>query len=238
MTCVIKLDNIYKDYNIAGDNIYHALKGLNLEVNKGDFVAIMGPSGCGKTTTMNIIGCLDTATSGKYYLNNKDISNATSDELANIRNKSLGFVFQGFNLLQKRSVFDNVALPLIYSDHFISNHKEKIVNILKAVKLDKFMTHYPSQLSGGMQQRTAIARALINDPAVLLADEPTGNLDTNTSIEIMRIFQELNDKYGITIVMVTHEPDIGRYAKRLVLIRDGTKQFDDTIEKAIKDGLI
>lgn len=229
---IIKIEHIYKDYQLTSELTQPVLKDINLVVHKGEFVSIMGPSGSGKSTFMNILGCLDSPTKGSYYLNGKNVANLNGDELANIRNRYIGFVFQGFNLLNRRTIFDNVTMPMTYKNANNQEKREKAVKMLEAVKLGKYIDHYPTQISGGMQQRVAIARALINDPTVIFADEPTGNLDTKTSDEIMDIFCELNEKMNISIVMVTHEPDIARYTKRLVFIRDGIKEYDCSIEEA------
>jgi putative ABC transport system ATP-binding protein len=199
-----------------------AVRGVSLEINRGEFVALMGASGSGKSTLMNILGCLDRPTSGRYVLDDADVSVLGRDELADIRNHKLGFVFQSFNLLPRTSARENVELPLLYGVHRLTSAqlREKADAVLASVGLSGREDHHPSQLSGGQQQRVAIARALVNDPEVVLADEPTGNLDSRTSVEIMGIFQQLNER-GITIVMVTHEPDIAAYARRNVVMRDG-----------------
>lgn len=235
---LIDLKNIYKDYILSGGLTQKVLKGINLEVERGEFVSIMGPSGSGKSTFMNILGCLDKPTSGDYFLNNENVANLDMNKLAEIRRNQIGFVFQGFNLLQRRCILDNVTLPLIYCGISAEERKSRGIQILKSVGLEKYEYHHPNQLSGGMQQRVAIARALINNPNVIFADEPTGNLDSKTSDEIMRIFQDLNKEKHITIVMVTHEPDIAEYSKRLVHIKDGVKEFDGTIEEAKKTKFI
>jgi len=199
----------------------HALRGVNLTVRPGEFVALMGASGSGKSTLMNTLGCLDTPTSGTYLLDGVDVGRLSRNERADLRNQKLGFVFQGFNLLPRTSAVENVELPLMYDrTSRVTHPRKRAIEALERVGLGGRLDHQPSQLSGGQQQRVAIARALVNDPAVILADEPTGNLDTRTSIEVMHLFQELNDQ-GITIVLVTHEPDIARYAKRIVELRDG-----------------
>lgn len=199
----------------------HALRGVNLTVRSGEFVALMGSSGSGKSTLMNTLGCLDTPTSGTYLLDGVDVGRLSRNERADLRNQKLGFVFQGFNLLPRTSAVENVELPLMYDrTSRVTHPRKRAIEALERVGLGGRLDHQPSQLSGGQQQRVAIARALVNDPAVILADEPTGNLDTRTSIEVMHLFQELNDQ-GITIVLVTHEPDIARYAKRIVELRDG-----------------
>ena len=229
---VIKIENIYKSYILLNNIEYPVLKNINLTVKKGDFVAIMGPSGSGKSTFMNILGCLDSPTQGSYYLDRENVATMEADKLADIRNSKIGFVFQGFNLLQRRNICDNVTLPLIYSNIPYVERRERAEKILESVNLKGYADHFPNQLSGGMQQRVAIARALINNPKVIFADEPTGNLDSKTSDEIMKIFQNLNEDYGITIVMVTHENDIANYTKRFVFIKDGIKEVDCSIADA------
>ncbi|GGC14340.1 ABC transporter ATP-binding protein [Dyadobacter sediminis] len=221
---IIETSDIAKRY-IMGSEVIQALKSVTISVNKGEYVAFMGPSGSGKSTLMNIIGCLDTPTTGKYILNNKDVSDMTENELAEIRNKEIGFVFQTFNLLPRMSSLDNVALPLIYAGLSKSDRTEKAMLSLKNVGLENRAGHKPNELSGGQRQRVAIARALVNDPSILLADEPTGNLDTKTSYEIMDLFDQLYSK-GNTIVMVTHEEDIAHYAHRIVRLRDGLVESD------------
>ena len=218
---VVKLTDVHKTYR-TGDVEVHAVRGVSLEIQRGEFVALMGASGSGKSTLMNILGCLDRPTSGRYLLDDADVSALDRDQLADIRNHKLGFVFQSFNLLPRTSARENVELPLLYGTHRLTNAqlREKADAVLASVGLDGREDHHPSQLSGGQQQRVAIARALVNDPEVVLADEPTGNLDSRTSVEIMGIFQQLNER-GITIIMVTHEPDIAAYARRNVVMRDG-----------------
>ena len=218
---LVRLADVHKVYR-TGEMEVPAVRGVSLEIKKGEFVALMGASGSGKSTLMNILGCLDRPSSGHYFLDDADVSGLNRDQLAEIRNRKLGFVFQSFNLLARTSARENAELPLIYSEHRLSHAhlREKADRVLASVGLTGREDHFPSQLSGGQQQRVAIARALINDPEVLLADEPTGNLDSQTSIEIMEIFQELNE-HGITIIMVTHEQDIAAYAKRNVIMRDG-----------------
>jgi putative ABC transport system ATP-binding protein len=218
---VVKLIDVHKTYR-TGEVEVPAVRGVSLEIKRGEFVALMGASGSGKSTLMNVLGCLDRPTRGQYLLDNTDVSHLNRDQLADIRNGKLGFVFQSFNLLPRTSARENVELPLLYGQHQLSNQqlRERADRVLASVGLQGREEHHPSQLSGGQQQRVAIARALINDPEVLLADEPTGNLDSRTSIEIMGIFQELNGR-GITIVMVTHESDIAAYAQRNVVLRDG-----------------
>jgi len=230
MAAVIKLENIHKTYH-TGEVDVLAVRGVSLEIGQGEFVAIMGASGSGKSTMMNIIGCLDRPTEGRYFLDGTDVSHLDRDELAAIRNKKLGFVFQGFNLLSRTSALENVELPLLYThDHVTADmQRERAVHALEIVGLADRADHHPNQLSGGQQQRVAIARALVNSPSVLLADEPTGNLDTRTSAEVMGVFQKLNDE-GITIVMVTHELDIASYTKRNVIMRDGVVVNDALVE--------
>jgi putative ABC transport system ATP-binding protein len=221
MKPVIKLEDIHKTYQ-TGEVEVKAVRGVSLEIFKGEFVALMGASGSGKSTMMNTLGCLDRPTGGKYFLDDVDVSGLDRDELADIRNQKIGFVFQGFNLLARTSALENVELPMLYVRQHAngeSNH-ERAMKALEIVGLAQRADHTPSQLSGGQQQRVAIARALANRPSLLLADEPTGNLDTRTSIEIMGVFQKLNDQ-GITIVMVTHELDIAQYTKRMIVMRDG-----------------
>lgn len=224
---VIKIDNLYKIYHLGEEDVVNALDGVSLSIWKNDFVAIMGPSGSGKSTMMNILGCLDTPTSGKYILNGTDVSKMNDGELADVRNKEIGFVFQSFNLLPKYSALENVALPMIYAGATKHERLEKAKKSLNIVGLAERMSHKPSELSGGQKQRVAIARALINDPTIILADEPTGNLDTKTSIEIMKIFEEIY-KTGNTIILVTHEEDIAKFARRIVKLRDGKIESDVT----------
>lgn len=223
---VVSLIDVHKTYR-TGEVDVHAVRGVSLEIKKGEFVALMGASGSGKSTLMNILGCLDRPTSGRYVLDQHDVSSLNRDQLADIRNRKLGFVFQGFNLLPRTTARENVELPLLYGVHRLTNVqlREKADRVLASVGLEGREEHHPSQLSGGQQQRVAIARALINEPEVILADEPTGNLDSRTSVEIMGIFQQLNDR-GITIIMVTHEADIALYARRNVVMRDGIVRDD------------
>ena len=227
---VIEVKNLYKTYFMEGGNSYPVLKDINFQINEGEFVAIMGPSGSGKSTLMNTLGCLDKPTSGIYQIDEQVVSSMNDDQLAEIRNKKIGFVFQGFNLLMKRTLLDNVCIPLIYAGYDLEEQHKRARDMLTHVKLGNFVDRFPNQISGGMQQRVAIARALINNPTLILADEPTGNLDTKTSIEIMDLFTELN-KEGKTIVLVTHEPDIANYAKRLIYILDGVVHYDGPVEE-------
>jgi putative ABC transport system ATP-binding protein len=226
---VIRLENIRKVYQ-TGEVEVHAVRGVTLSIARGEFVAIMGSSGSGKSTLMNTIGCLDRATSGNYFLDSVDVLGLNRDELADIRNSKIGFVFQGFNLLSRTSALENVELPMLYVRHSIPHHEqvERASKALEIVGLAGRADHHPNQLSGGQQQRVAIARALVNQPALLLADEPTGNLDTQTSIEIMGVFQKLNEQ-GITVIMVTHELDIASYAKRNIIMRDGQVVSDKLV---------
>ena len=224
MSSIIETTAVAKRY-IMGSEVIDALKTVTISVKKGEYVAFMGPSGSGKSTLMNIIGCLDTPTAGKYILNGKDVSDMSENELAEIRNKEIGFVFQTFNLLPRMSSLENVALPLIYAGFSKADRTEKAMATLKSVGLDNRGGHRPNELSGGQRQRVAIARALVNNPSILLADEPTGNLDSKTSYEIMDLFDQLHAK-GNTIVMVTHEEDIARYAHRIVRLRDGLVESD------------
>jgi putative ABC transport system ATP-binding protein len=216
---IILVDNLHKIYKM-GDIDVHALRGISLKVRRGEFVSVMGPSGSGKSTFMNIIGCLDKPTKGSYFLDGNEVSLLDKDELSEIRNKKIGFIFQNFNLLSRTTALENVELPLIYNNT-PSNRRNKLAKeALSKVGLEGWEKHYPSQLSGGQQQRVAIARAIINEPSIILADEPTGNLDTDTSMEIMEIFRTLNNQ-GKTIVMVTHDNEIAEYAQRIILFRDG-----------------
>jgi putative ABC transport system ATP-binding protein len=230
VAAVIKLEDVHKTY-YTGEVEVPAVRGVSLDIAQGEFVAIMGASGSGKSTMMNIIGCLDRPTQGRYFLDGVDVSHLDRDDLAAIRNKKLGFVFQGFNLLSRTSALENVELPMLYThDHIGSaRQRELAVHALQIVGLADRADHHPNQLSGGQQQRVAIARALVNTPSVLLADEPTGNLDTRTSAEIMGVFQKLNNE-GITIVMVTHELDIASYTKRNVIMRDGLVVNDTLVQ--------
>ena len=233
MKPVIKLEDIHKTYQ-TGEVEVKAVRGVSLEIFQGEFVALMGASGSGKSTMMNTLGCLDRPTGGKYFLDDIDVAQLNRDELADIRNLKIGFVFQGFNLLARTSALENVELPMLYTRHRLEgeSRRERALKALETVGLGARAGHTPNQLSGGQQQRVAIARALSNRPALLLADEPTGNLDTRTSIEIMGVFQKLNDQ-GITIVMVTHELDIAHYTKRMVVMRDGKVVSDAPVENRL-----
>jgi len=220
MQNIVLLDTVSKFYSM-GEIKVTALNGVSLSIKKGEFIAIMGASGSGKSTLMNVMGCLDTPSIGKYYLEGIEVSLLSKNELAEIRNKKLGFVFQNFNLLSRTTVQENIELPLIYSKNISNSNKDKINHIMEILGLEKLQRNYPNQLSGGQQQRVAIARAIINNPTLLLADEPTGNLDSATGIEVMKIFQELNEKIEITIVIITHELDIAKYAHRRIILKDG-----------------
>ncbi len=222
---VIQTQNISKIYRMGSETV-EALKSVSININKGEYVAFMGPSGSGKSTLMNIIGCLDTPTAGTYELSGQNVSDMSENELAEIRNKEIGFVFQTFNLLPRQSSLENVALPLIYAGFNKAERQERALEVLNSVALGDRAYHKPNELSGGQRQRVAIARALVNNPSIILADEPTGNLDTKTSYEIMELFQRLHDD-GNTIVMVTHEDDIAQYAHRIVRMRDGLIETDE-----------
>lgn len=224
MAKIIETHEITKTYKM-GDNIVNALQGVSITINKGEYVAFMGPSGSGKSTLMNIVGCLDSPTSGTYELNNQMVSEMTENELATVRNKEIGFVFQTFNLLPRATALENVALPLIYAGYGKEERMEMAMSALESVSLADRHHHRPNELSGGQRQRVAIARALVNSPSIILADEPTGNLDSKTSYSIMSLFQELHDK-GNTIIMVTHEDDIAHYAHRIIRLRDGLVEWD------------
>lgn len=221
---IIHTQDLARVYHMGTETI-HALRNVSISINKGEYVAFMGPSGSGKSTLMNIIGCLDTPSGGQYILNGKDVSNMTDNELAEIRNKEIGFVFQTFNLLPRSSSLENVALPLVYAGYGKSAREERAMQVLESVGLGARAKHKPNELSGGQRQRVAIARALVNNPSIILADEPTGNLDTKTSHEIMDLFENLYAK-GNTIIMVTHEEDIAKYAHRIVRLRDGLIESD------------
>ncbi len=224
---VIKVEDVHKYYDL-GETKVHALRGINLEIGRGEFVAIRGSSGSGKSTFMNLLGCLDKPTAGRYFLDGTDVAQLDKKALAAIRNRQIGFVFQGFNLLSRTTALENVELPTLYAHIAKEDRLARAQTALTMVGLGDRMDHFPSQLSGGQQQRVAIARALVNRPAILLADEPTGNLDSRTSVEIMQIFQDLNDQ-GLTIVLVTHEPDIAHFAKRTVVFRDGKIRKDEPV---------
>ncbi len=226
---VIELDHIHKTYTM-GDVEVHALRGISLTIREGEFVAIMGTSGSGKSTTMNIIGCLDRPNRGSYILDGQDVSEMSKDDRADIRNRKLGFVFQGFNLLSRTSALENVELPMLYAGIDAAERQRRAAEALSSVGLVGRERSHPNQLSGGQQQRVAIARALVNDPALILADEPTGNLDSRTSVEVMEIFQRLNRERGITLILVTHEHDIADYADRVIVFKDGKIKKDYPIE--------
>jgi putative ABC transport system ATP-binding protein len=227
---VIQLDHIHKTYTMGDVNV-HALRGVSLTIREGEFVAIMGASGSGKSTTMNIIGCLDRPTRGTYILDGQDVSEMSKDERADIRCQKIGFVFQGFNLLARTSALENVELPMLYAGLETSERHRRALEALAAVGLAGREQNHPNQLSGGQQQRVAVARSLVNNPALILADEPTGNLDSRTSVEVMEIFQRLNRERGITLVLVTHEADIAQYAQRIVVFKDGKIKKDYQIEE-------
>lgn len=222
---LIKITDIKRDF-VLGNEIVYVLKGIDLTIYKGEYVALMGPSGSGKSTLMNLLGCLDTPTSGQYILNGKDVSQMHDDELAEIRNTEIGFVFQTFNLLPRTTALDNVALPMIYAGYSKSDRIQRATEVLGQVNLADRMDHQPNQLSGGQRQRVAIARALVNRPSIILADEPTGNLDSKTSVEIMGLFNEIH-KNGNTVILVTHEEDIAAYAHRVIRLRDGIIESDN-----------
>lgn len=224
MANLIKIRNIVRDFEL-GQEIVHVLKDIDLDIEKGEYVAIMGPSGSGKSTLMNLIGCLDTPTSGSYILNGKDVSQMSDDELAEIRNKEIGFVFQTFNLLPRTTALDNVALPMVYAGVSKKDRTERAIEVLNDVGLSDRMDHRPNQLSGGQRQRVAMGRALVNKPSIILADEPTGNLDSKTGVEIMNLLYDIH-KSGNTIIVVTHEEDIASHAQRIIRLRDGMIESD------------
>jgi len=225
---LINITNIKRDF-VLGSEIINVLKGIDLVINKGEYVALMGPSGSGKSTLMNLLGCLDTPTSGSYILNGKDVSQMHDDELAEIRNKEIGFVFQTFNLMPRTSALDNVALPMVYAGYPKSERNIRATEVLTQVNLADRMDHKPNELSGGQRQRVAIARALVNKPSIILADEPTGNLDSKTSEEIMGLFDVIH-KNGNTIILVTHEEDIAAHAHRIIRLRDGLVEKDEQVK--------
>jgi putative ABC transport system ATP-binding protein len=226
---LIAIRDLFKIYNL-GDSEVRALDGVSTAIKKGEFLAIMGPSGSGKSTFMNILGCLDKPTSGEYFLNGENVGNLDRDQLSEIRNREIGFVFQGFNLLARTSALENVELPMLYKGIPNSERRDRALSALKRVGLDGREHHHPNQLSGGQQQRVAIARAMVNQAPIILADEPTGNLDTKTSLEIMDLFTRLNGEEGITVIIVTHEPDIAEYCKRVVRFLDG-KMVSDVVKQ-------
>lgn len=223
---LIKIRDIKRDFILGNETVY-VLKGIDLDIRKGEYVALMGPSGSGKSTLMNLLGCLDTPTSGQYILNGKQVSDMHDDELAEIRNKEIGFVFQTFNLLPRTTALDNVALPMVYAGYPKTERQTRAKEVLTQVNLADRMDHQPNQLSGGQRQRVAIARALVNKPSIILADEPTGNLDSKTSVEIMNLFNDIH-KQGNTVILVTHEEDIAAYAHRVIRLRDGMIESDTT----------
>tara|TARA_R100000935_G_scaffold1517_1_gene4855 strand:- start:34660 stop:35361 length:702 start_codon:yes stop_codon:yes gene_type:complete len=224
MSLVIKIRNIIRDFPL-GQEIVHVLKGIDLDIEKGDYVALMGPSGSGKSTLMNLLGCLDTPTAGSYELNGTDVSNLTDDELAEIRNKEIGFVFQTFNLLPRTTALENVALPMVYAGASKAERTKRAEEVLNDVGLGDRMDHRPNQLSGGQRQRVAVGRALVNKPSIILADEPTGNLDSKTSVEIMKLFDDIHAA-GNTVILVTHEEEIAEHAHRVIRLRDGVVETD------------
>lgn len=236
MNEIIRVEDLYKTYRM-GDIEVPALRGINLSIDRGEFVAVMGASGSGKSTFMNIVGCLDRPTQGKYFLEGEEVGSLSRDEWAHIRNKRIGFVFQGFNLLSRTSALENVELPMMYNGFGGKQRRDRAVEVLSLVGLGERLDHKPNQLSGGQQQRVAVARALVNAPSLILADEPTGNLDSVTSAEIMSLFQRLNLDQGITIVVVTHEQDIADYAQRRVLFRDGVIVSDARMGASLKQSV-
>jgi putative ABC transport system ATP-binding protein len=224
---MIKLENVTKTY-VLGTVEVHALRGVDLEVSEGELMSIMGPSGSGKSTLMNILGCLDQPTSGRYYLNGTPVGELTDDQLAEIRNRRIGFVFQNYNLLARTSAIENVEIPMVYAGASASVRQTKAIEALQSVGLGDRLRHKPNELSGGEQQRVAIARALVNDPTIILADEPTGNLDTKTGAEILSIFEQLSEERGITIIFVTHDPEVAACTRRIVRLRDGLIEGEET----------
>lgn len=221
---LIKITEIKRDF-VLGSETINVLKGIDLEINKGEYVALMGPSGSGKSTLMNLLGCLDTPTSGSYILNGKDVSQMSDDDLADIRNTEIGFVFQTFNLMPRTTALDNVALPMVYAGHSKESRNKRATEVLTQVGLSDRMDHKPNELSGGQRQRVAVARALVNKPSIILADEPTGNLDSKTSVEIMNLFDDIHAN-GNTVILVTHEEDIAAHAHRIIRLRDGIIESD------------
>jgi putative ABC transport system ATP-binding protein len=234
MASVIELKETGRTYKVGSETV-HALKSVTLQINRNEYVALMGPSGSGKSTLMNILGCLDTPSRGQYFLNNHDVSRMEDNDLAEIRNKEIGFVFQTFNLLPRSTALENVALPLIYAGWNKEKRTERALEVLEQVGLSNRATHKPNELSGGQRQRVAIARALVNHPSIILADEPTGNLDSKTSYEIMALFEEIHSR-GNTIILVTHEEDIARHAHRIVRLKDGLVETDELNSSVIKPG--
>ncbi|GFZ31904.1 macrolide ABC transporter ATP-binding protein [Clostridium zeae] len=228
---MIEISEIYKTYK-TGELNFTALKGVSFKVMRGEFTSIMGPSGSGKSTLMNILGCLDRLDAGKYILNGKNVSNMAENELARVRNKEIGFVFQNFNLLPRMNILENVELPMIYAGISAKERTSRALLALEKVSLTNWIKHKPNEISGGQKQRVAIARAIVNSPSVIMADEPTGNLDSQVSLEVMKIFQDLNEE-GATIIMVTHEPDIAMYTKRLVKVKDGLIINDEKVKNRI-----
>jgi putative ABC transport system ATP-binding protein len=228
---LITLAHIHKTYQL-GDVEIHALRGVSLHIDRGEFIAIMGASGSGKSTTMNILGCLDKPSRGLYFLDGQDVSKLSRDELADIRNRKIGFVFQGFNLLSRTSALENVELPMLYLGVKTAERLKRAKEALEIVGLGDRMSNMPNQLSGGQQQRVAIARSLVNNPSIILADEPTGNLDSRTAVEVMDVFQRLNQERGITVALVTHEPDIAQYARRTIVFKDGRIKNDYMIKES------
>lgn len=229
---IIEIKDIKRNFPLGSETVY-VLKGIDLKIDKGDYVALMGPSGSGKSTLMNLLGCLDTPTSGHYVLNGKDVSQMVDDELATIRNKEIGFVFQTFNLLPRTTALDNVALPMVYAGYNKAERNSRATEVLQQVGLGDRMDHHPNQLSGGQRQRVAVARALVNKPSIILADEPTGNLDSKTSVEIMQLFDAIHQQ-GNTVILVTHEEDIAAHAHRIIRLRDGRIESDTRIKKSRK----
>ena len=228
MDLIIKIRGIIRDFPL-GQEVVKVLKGIDLDIERGEYVALMGPSGSGKSTLMNLLGCLDTPTGGTYELNGKDVSNMTEDELAEVRNKEIGFVFQTFNLLPRTTALENVALPMIYAGYTKPQRKQRAEEVLKDVGLADRMDHKPNQLSGGQRQRVAVGRALVNKPSIILADEPTGNLDSKTSLEIMNLFDEIHAQ-GNTVIVITHEEDIAEHAHRIIRLMDGRVESDVRIK--------